>query len=48
MGKSFLLVESLKMGGTALVLYLVLQLIHETKASVGNCIPRKTVKYQSK
>ncbi|NWS48946.1 SEM4D protein, partial [Probosciger aterrimus] len=35
------------MGGTALVLYLVLQLIQETKASVGNCIPRKTVKYQT-
>ncbi|XP_062482833.1 semaphorin-4E-like [Pezoporus occidentalis] len=35
------------MGGTALVLCLVLQLIQETKASVGNCIPRKTVKYQT-
>lgn len=36
------------MGGTAVVLCLVLQLMQEVKASVGNCIPRKTVKYQSK
>ncbi|XP_072701720.1 homer protein homolog 3 isoform X2 [Ciconia boyciana] len=35
------------MGSTAVVLYLVLQLIQETKASVANCIPRKTVKYQT-
>ncbi|KAM6107353.1 semaphorin-4D-like [Pterocles gutturalis] len=35
------------MGSTAVVFYLVLQLIQETKASVGNCIPRKTVKYQT-
>ncbi|XP_074020130.1 semaphorin-4E-like [Numenius arquata] len=36
------------MGSTAaVVLYLVLQLIQETKASVANCVPRKTVKYQT-
>ncbi|CAM9727720.1 unnamed protein product [Bubo scandiacus] len=35
------------MGCTAVLLYLVLQLIQETKASVVNCIPRQTVKYQT-
>ncbi|XP_040509703.1 homer protein homolog 3 isoform X3 [Gallus gallus] len=35
------------MGGTAVVLCLILQLTQEVKASVGNCIPRKTVKYQT-
>ncbi|NXC48741.1 SEM4D protein, partial [Penelope pileata] len=35
------------MGGTAVVLYLVLQLMQEIKSSVGNCIPRKTVKHQT-
>ncbi|NWU69980.1 SEM4E protein, partial [Pterocles burchelli] len=35
------------MGSAAVVFCLVLQLIQETKASVGNCIPRKTVKYQT-
>ncbi|NXS55764.1 SEM4D protein, partial [Brachypteracias leptosomus] len=35
------------MDNAALVLYLVLPLIQETKASLGSCIPRKTVKYQS-
>ncbi|KAM6041339.1 semaphorin-4E-like [Chlamydotis macqueenii] len=34
------------MRSTAVVLYLVLHLTQETNASVGNCIPRKTVKYQ--
>ncbi|KAM9215545.1 LOW QUALITY PROTEIN: semaphorin-4D-like [Leptosomus discolor] len=32
---------------TAVVLCLVLQLIQETKASIADCVPRKTVKYQS-
>ncbi|NWI68956.1 SEM4E protein, partial [Todus mexicanus] len=35
------------MGSAAVVLYLILQLIQETNASLGNCIPRKTVKYQN-
>ncbi|KAM6310871.1 semaphorin-4E-like [Podargus strigoides] len=35
------------MGSTAVALCLVLQLIQETNTSVGNCIPRKTVKYQT-
>ncbi|KAM6331876.1 semaphorin-4D-like [Alca torda] len=35
------------MGSTAVVVYLVLQLMQETKSSVANCIPRKTVKYQT-
>ncbi|NXT39865.1 SEM4D protein, partial [Pelecanoides urinatrix] len=35
------------MCSTAFVLYLVLQLVQETNTSVGNCIPRKTVKYQT-
>ncbi|NWQ82720.1 SEM4E protein, partial [Columbina picui] len=35
------------MGSAAVVLYLVLQLIQGTKASFGNCLPRKTVKYQT-
>uniref|UniRef100_G1MZC4 Sema domain-containing protein n=1 Tax=Meleagris gallopavo TaxID=9103 RepID=G1MZC4_MELGA len=35
------------MGASAVVLCLVLQLMQEVKASVGNCIPRKTVKYQT-
>ncbi|XP_031459953.1 semaphorin-4E-like [Phasianus colchicus] len=35
------------MGGTAVVLCLVLQLMQEIKASAGNCIPRKTVKFQT-
>ncbi|NXP14899.1 SEM4E protein, partial [Thinocorus orbignyianus] len=33
------------MGGTAVVLCLVLQLMQRTEASVANSIPRKTVKY---
>ncbi|NXD14222.1 SEM4E protein, partial [Nothocercus nigrocapillus] len=35
------------MGSAAVVVYLVLQLMQETEASVVNCIPRKTVKYQT-
>ncbi|NXT50384.1 SEM4E protein, partial [Pluvianellus socialis] len=35
------------MGSPAVVLYLVLPLIQESKASVANCVPRKTVKYQT-
>ncbi|XP_025894651.1 homer protein homolog 3 isoform X6 [Nothoprocta perdicaria] len=35
------------MGNAAVVLYLTLQLMQETEASVVNCIPRKTVKYQT-
>ncbi|NXG39239.1 SEM4E protein, partial [Dromaius novaehollandiae] len=35
------------MGSTAVVIYLALQLMQETEASVMNCIPRKTVKYQT-
>ncbi|NXD84689.1 SEM4E protein, partial [Halcyon senegalensis] len=35
------------MGSTAVVLYLVLQFIQEANTSLGNCIPRKTVKYQN-
>ncbi|XP_065714502.1 semaphorin-4E-like [Patagioenas fasciata] len=35
------------MGGAAVVLYLVLQLMQGTEASLGNCIPRKTVKYHT-
>ncbi|KAM6236184.1 semaphorin-4D-like [Porphyrio hochstetteri] len=33
--------------GAAVVLHLVLQLMEDTEASVPNCIPRKTVKYQT-
>ncbi|KFP06369.1 Semaphorin-4E, partial [Calypte anna] len=39
--------ESLKMGSTFIVLYLLLHLIPEANTSVGICIPRKTVKYQT-
>ncbi|NWX92017.1 SEM4E protein, partial [Nothoprocta pentlandii] len=35
------------MGNAAVVIYLILQLMQETEASVVNCIPRKTVKYQT-
>ncbi|NXG73027.1 SEM4D protein, partial [Baryphthengus martii] len=35
------------MGSTAVVLCLVLRLMQETNASLGNHIPRKTVKYQN-
>ncbi|NXA43176.1 SEM4E protein, partial [Eudromia elegans] len=35
------------MGSAAVVVYLALQLMQETEASVVNCIPRKTVKYQT-
>ncbi|NWH66975.1 SEM4D protein, partial [Geococcyx californianus] len=35
------------MGKTTIVFYLILLLINEVEASIGNCIPRKTVKYQT-
>ncbi|XP_021234255.1 homer protein homolog 3 isoform X2 [Numida meleagris] len=41
------LVESQKMSGTAVVVCLVLQLLRDVKPSVGSCIPRKTLKYQT-
>ncbi|NXJ08292.1 SEM4E protein, partial [Odontophorus gujanensis] len=35
------------MGGAVVALCLILQLMQEAKLSVGSCIPRKTVKYQT-
>ncbi|NXJ70703.1 SEM4E protein, partial [Rostratula benghalensis] len=35
------------MGSAAVVLCLVLRLLQKTEASVTNCVPRKTVKYQT-
>lgn len=40
-------VEARGAGGTAALLHLALQLIRETKASLGNGIPRKTAECRS-